>query len=125
VPHVASKHERHHGKVVGNGHCVAFVREVTGLPPTAQWRRGAPVWAQTEPVPGTAIATFDESGRYGNHTDGRSHAAILMDVTDAGLVVYDQWLGKPVSSRVIRFKDGAGKPVDDGDAYSLIEVATE
>jgi len=26
-------------------------------------------------LPGTAIATIDDDGRYGNHTDGRSHAA--------------------------------------------------
>jgi hypothetical protein len=123
VPFVASKHERHHGKVVGNGHCVAFVREVTGLPPTAQWRRGDPVRGSQNLAPGTAIATFDSSGRYGNHTDGRSHAAILLAEHEDGLLVADQWLGQAVHQRVIRFRDGKGDAANDGDQYHVIEVA--
>jgi hypothetical protein len=124
VPHVASKHERHHGKVVGNGHCIAFVREVTGLPPTAGWRRGDPVRG-LGCAPGTAIATFDADGRYGNHEDGRSHAAILLAETSDGLLVADQWLGQAVHQRMIRYRGGVGKAVNDGDQYHVVEVAVE
>jgi hypothetical protein len=126
MPHVASKHEQHHGKAVGNGHCVAFVREVTGLPPTAGWRRGELVRG-SGCAPGTAIATFDPNGRYGNHTDGRSHAAILLAEQEDGLLVLDQWKqqpeDQPVHQRLIRYRGGVGKAVNDGDRFHTIEVA--
>jgi hypothetical protein len=120
VTHVAHAPERHAGHVVGRGQCVDFVREVTGLPPTGHWREGAPAF---EAVSGGAIASFDANGRYGSHTNGASHAAILIWVEDDGLRVWDQWVGHPVAQRVIRFKGGNGMACDDGDAFSLIEVA--
>jgi hypothetical protein len=107
------------GQVVGNGHCVAYVREAAAAPHTSQWRRGAKVKISGG-VPGLAIATFDPDGRYGNHTDGRSHTALLVAVTDAGLQVWDQWVGQPVHQRTIRFKGGQGDAVNDGDAYHAI-----
>jgi hypothetical protein len=85
------------GSVVGTGHCVPFVREATGAPITTQWRSGAKVRDNPDLAIGTAIATFDANGRYGNHTDGRSHAAVLIAVRDNGLLVADQWLG-PISA---------------------------
>jgi hypothetical protein len=109
------------GRVVGNGQCVAFVRQVTGLPATAEWRRGAKVAsAASVPEAGTAIATFDADGRYGNHTDGRSHAAILIARHDEGLVVWDQWLGQPVHQRIIRYRRGQGSAVNDADQYHVV-----
>lgn len=125
MPTVTKSHERYAGKTVGNGHCVPFVREVTGLPPTAHWREGGSV---LEAEPGTAIATFDPDGTYGNHTNGRSHAAILIEVTEKGLQVWDQWVGRKVPApgvhqRLIYFRGGQGLPCDDGDSYSVIELA--
>ena len=73
VANASTIRERYADKVVGNGHCVAFVREATGAPHTSHWRRGPPVRLRAE-MPGwsgVAIATFDPSGKYGNHTDGR------------------------------------------------------
>ena len=111
------------GKVVGSGHCVPFVREVTGLPSTASWRRGDPVQGSDIP-PGTAIATFDPNGRYGNHTDGRSHAAIyLSENADGSLEVIDQWVGQAVHQRTIRNRRGAGDAVNDASRYYAVEVA--
>ncbi|EOI3442298.1 BPSL0067 family protein [Cronobacter turicensis] len=62
------------------------------------------------------MATFEQRGRYGNHTDGRSHAAIYPGQNAYGIVVLDQWMGHfldsnsrrvskphPVSERLIRF----------------------
>jgi len=112
------------GQVFGNGHCVALVRELAGLPHTAQWRRGDPVRGSNV-APGTAIATFYPDGGYGNHTDNRSHAAILLAENSDGLLVMDQWLGRPAQQRVIRFRQGAGDPVNDGDQYHTIEVTHE
>lgn len=119
MPWIAKNPERYLGRVVPNGHCVAFVKEVAGLPPTTHWRAGGPA---LDAEPGTAIATFDNDGRYGNHGDGRSHAAILLEATGYGLRVMDQWIGRPVGERLIRFRDGDALPVDDGDAYRTIEV---
>ena len=114
--------EAYAGQVIGNGHCVAFVRQASFAPHTSEWRRGPLVrtWARTDDAKGTAIATFDVNGRYGNHTDGRSHAAILVAVLPEGLQVWDQWTGRPVNQRVIRFRGGQGQAVDDGDAYHVI-----
>ena len=81
------------GTSVGNGHCVAYVRQVSGLPHTSLWRRGERVRAANPPE-GTPIATFGgEPPRYENRTDGASHAAILIAVRVDGLQVWDQWIG--------------------------------
>ena len=122
MPHVSKTHEGCYGVVLGDGHCVALVRECCGLPHTSHWRRGDPARG-TICMPGTAIATFDDDGIYGNYTDGRSHAAILLAETAQGLVVCDQWKGQSVHERVIRFRDGAGDAVNDGSRFYLIELA--
>ena len=101
--------------------CVAHVRRVTGLPQTSQWRRGVKV-RDAGLASGVAIATFDPNGTYGNHTDGRSHAAIFIEQTDEGLRCLDAWIGHKAAERIIRFRGGNGKPVDDGDAYHTITV---
>jgi hypothetical protein len=118
-----AEHPEHHlGKVVDSGHCVAYVRLAAGAPHTSQWRKGERVSFKTEP--GTVIATFDPDGTYGNHVDGRSHAAILISVEPSGgLVVFDQWKGQPVHQRVIRAKHGLGQKVNDADAYHVVETA--
>jgi hypothetical protein len=122
---IAANPEVYLGTVVGDGHCVAFVRHAAGAPQTALWRRGG--WVHDLPqdaLPkGLAIATFDPDGRYGNHTDGRSHAAILLARQGDGLLVLDQWKGQPVHQRLIRFRAGQGDPVNDGDRYALAEPA--
>jgi hypothetical protein len=71
---------------------------------------------------GTAIATFDPAGTYGNHTDGRSHGAIYVSqVAGQGLDVYDQWLGQPVHQRMIHFRKGVGLAVNDGNQFYVVE----
>jgi hypothetical protein len=121
LPHLAQDYQRHMGKVLGDGHCVALVRQCAGLPPTVLWRRGDPVRG-SNCAPGTVIATFDADGRYGNHTDGRSHAAILLTENPNDLQVIDQWLTQPVHTRIIRSRNGSGDAVNDADRYSVVEV---
>jgi hypothetical protein len=118
----AESPHRHEGRVVGSGQCVAYVQQICGMPHTSHWRRGRQVRGGAVD-PNTAIATFDADGRYGNHTDGRSHAAVFLMETETGLLVWDQWGGQPVHSRTIRFHGGAGKKANDGDAYYVIEGA--
>jgi hypothetical protein len=109
------------GRAVGTGQCVAFVRQACGAPHTSLWRRGRKARGGNLEA-GTAIATFDANGYYGNHTDGRSHCAIFVaEEATGGLLVWDQWKGHVVAERVIRFKGGAGTPNNDGDAYYTIE----
>jgi hypothetical protein len=108
------------GRVVGSGECVAFVQAAAGAPRTAEWRRGEMVRTATALLTGLAIATFDPNGRYGNHSDGSSHAAILIARQDQGLLVWDQWTGHPVQQRLIRYRTGQGKAVNDGDRYHVI-----
>lgn len=107
---------------VPNGECVAFVRKACNAPHTSAWRQGEAVRNNPSVRAGTAIATFDSDGRYGNHTDGRSHAAIYLRQNDEGLLVLDQWRRpqvQPVHERRIRF--GGERPVNDGDAFFVIE----
>lgn len=122
MPFVADRHEHCLGQMTGTGHCVAFVRELTGAPITTQWRRGAKARELVDLVPGTAIATFDSNGRYGGHPDARSHCALLLAIHDDGLLVADQWTGQPVHQRAIRFRGGTGDPANDGDAFFVIEM---
>lgn len=118
--------EKYLGKVVGSGQCVEFVKLATGAPQTAGWKRGKRVKGNDIPS-GTAIATFDDDGHYGNHTDGRSHAAILLAQNHDGLHVMDSWLGQPVHERLIYFGGRpGGKPgdVNNGDKFFVIEPST-
>jgi hypothetical protein len=110
------------GNAVGSGQCVAYVQAASGAPVTAKWKRGILVKGGNVPH-GTAIATFDPDGTYGNHTDGRSHAAILDVELPAGLQVWDQWLTHPCAKRVIHFRAGVGTAVNDGDQFHVIESA--
>src|SRR4051812_40765713 len=107
------------GQSVGNEQCVAFVQAASGAPNTSRWGRG--VLVKGSPIlKGTAIATFDRDGTYGNHLDGSSHAAILHEELPEGLLVWDQWLHHPVAPRLIHFRGGAGAPVNDGDEFYVI-----
>jgi hypothetical protein len=98
------------GKVIGDGQCVAAVKEICGCPATIQWKRGAFVKGSNI-LPGTAIATFDPPsekfpyGHYANNTTGKSHAAIYLGQDAKGLRVADQWLGKELHERILHFDD--------------------
>ena len=119
---IAAQPQSYVGKVVGDGHCVAYVRAAAGAPHTSAWRRGELVRGSGAPT-GVVIATFNADGRYANATDGSSHAAILAAEQPAGLLVWDQWSGRAVAQRVIRFKQGGGMACDDGDRFYIVRAA--
>jgi hypothetical protein len=109
---------------VGSGQCVPLVQKATGAPLTKEWRRGALVRGDLALRPGTAIATFDEDGHYGNHTDGRSHAAIYLGQDEKGIWVIDQWVNRDSgvhmpSRRQIQF-DETRRPDNNGNRYHVI-----
>lgn len=82
-------------KKVGNGDCVALVREFTTLPSHHHWREGAPVLDNPNIRPGTAIATFVK-GVYPNNPTGQHTAFFLRhDGPGMGFWVVDQWKDKP------------------------------
>ncbi|PMS36157.1 hypothetical protein B0G57_104258 [Trinickia symbiotica] len=114
-------------QLVGNGQCVTFVHAVVTVPPTSLWRKVSLVQGDNDIRRGTVIATFDDNGRYGNHTNGTSHAAIYLYQTPAGIVVLDQWKGPtalrdhPPQQRTIQFRNGHGKKVDDGTQYYVVQ----
>jgi hypothetical protein len=120
MPFIASDPKSYLGKVVGNGHCVAYVKAAAGAPETSKWKRGKLVKG-ADIAKGTAIATFNATGAYTNATDGSSHAAIYDSQDAAAIHVYDQWTGRAVAPRPIAFKAGATTPNNDGDTYYVIE----
>jgi hypothetical protein len=120
---VAKNPESFKGQAVGTGQCVAFVEASALTPNTAHWKVGAKVQGDLTLPTGTAIASFDPDGTYGNHTDGRSHAAIYVSQDQHGLLVWDQWKGQVVHQRVIRFQPiGSVHNVNNGSCFSVIET---
>jgi hypothetical protein len=113
-------------QLVGNGQCVSLIHAVTVIPPASAWRQGTQVKGYKGLLPGSIIATFDSNGRYGNNTNGTSHAAIFLYQSPAGLVVIDQWKGRvsaqdhPPQQRTIYFKH-SGQKVDQGDQYYVVQ----
>ena len=121
------------GTSVSTGQCVEAVKLACKIPPTVAWRRGVQVKNAAMVPPGSAIATFDANGLYGNHTDGTSHAAILLAVSGEGIFVLDQWVvpakgeqqekRQPVHLRFLKFDNPSAGFVNDGSNFFAVELA--
>jgi len=122
MPFAAKNPAQYLGQVVANGHCVRFCQVACPeLPHTSKWRRG--VKARSANLePGTIIATFGPNGYYENVTTGRSHVAVFIAEAADSLHVYEQTKGHAVNVRSIRFRDGQGDAVNDGDRFYVVEV---
>jgi hypothetical protein len=122
-PYIATRPEAFEGRVIGEGHCVDFVKAAAGVPRTAAWQEGDEVRRNPHIARGTAIATFEADGRYTNESG--NHAAIYLYQDDRGIWVYDQWPGQPVHKRLIRFEGGSGgkwgSKSNDGTRFAVIE----
>ncbi len=109
----------------GNTECVEFIRQATIAPPTGQWKPGKKVLDAKvgELQRGTAIATFDDSGRYPNDGLGK-HAAIYLYHTRDAIVVLDQWDRQgEVKQRSICFNRPPGTSrSNDGNTFYVIET---
>ena len=116
---IATDPQSYEGQVVGNGQCVAFVKDASAAPQTSLWKEGGKVKGAQIDI-GTAIATFI-AGVYPDLPHG-NHAAIYVEQNADGLVVWDQWTGQPVHKRTIHFRGGVGDLSNDGDAFSVIET---
>jgi hypothetical protein len=103
------------------GQCVSYVRTVCPtMPATGAWTKGKPVKGNQDILPGTAIATFNEFGKY------YGHAAIYVSQNvqeGGGITVYDQWVALPgpkaVGPRTLRW--GAIGMVNNGDNFYVVE----
>lgn len=100
------------------GQCVSFVTTVCETIPVATglWKKGAKVRGNMTILAGTAIATFDASGKYSGH------AAIYENQTASGINVVDQWVTPPakaIHKRMLRF--GAAGLANNGDNFFVVE----
>ena len=122
----------------GNAECVLLVQKLTGAPGTTSWNRNAKKKVRGGSVTaGTAIATFMDNGKYDGNS-GVCHAAIFLQETATGLLVWDQWRtghigqrkadGYKHGIRTCRFVDAEGKKSkdyrrqNDGDEFYVIET---
>ena len=113
------------GQNVGSGQCVALVQAAdssVGL--TKTWAEGAQVQGNTQIQPGTAIATFDNSGRYANATDGSSHAAIYLGQNAQGIQVMDQWSDHAASYRTISWTNPGATAANTGSQFYVVSHAS-
>jgi hypothetical protein len=114
------------GKVSGNGECVALVKAYAGLGATGTWKEGDAVGKGAPVAPFAPIATFVD-GSYPNKPRG-NHAAILLERTRDGLLVFDQYAGKRGGMHVIPFKGGTAANqalIDRGEAEAAGQGLTE
>ena len=107
-----------------NTECVEFVRQATDAPATTAWKQGKRI-ADAQPgdiARGTAIATFDDKGRYPTDNKGR-HAAIYLEHNAQRILVLDQWNDQgEVKQRPIRFDRPEGtRRSNDADTFYVIE----
>jgi hypothetical protein len=119
MSYIANNPESYAGQVVGDGQCVAFVRQCSNAPVSSQWAKGVPV-KTSNVAQSTAIATFDDDGNYPDSPTGQ-HAAIFIGKDGQGIWVWDQWVGQPVHKRLIRYKGLQGSWSNDADRFSVIE----
>ena len=121
--------QKYIGLLVGTGQCVALVERSANMPVTRVWSKGRSIQGRSDITPGTIIATFDPNGKYGNHLDGSSHAAIYMGQDAGGIQVIDQWvdvrngarLPHVAQPRTIHFRNGRGPAVNDGSRFYVVQ----
>jgi hypothetical protein len=108
----------------GNTECAVFIQQATGAPRTEDWKEGLKVSdAKAGQIArGTAIATFDDNGKFPTDTLGK-HAAIYLSQNTAGIVVLDQWDSQQeVKQRTIWFNRPQGtRRSNDADTFYVIE----
>ncbi|MBX2848103.1 MAG: BPSL0067 family protein [Acidiferrobacterales bacterium] len=117
--YICTNAQAYQGQVIGDGHCVSFIKYCSGAPNTIDWHPGEKVW-KNDIRPGTIIATF-KNNRYPNKTG--YHAAIYIEQDAQGIWVWDQWQGKAVHKRLIRWRQD--NAADGNTAQSYRTVAKE
>lgn len=107
----------------GRAECVQLLKTLMDAPRTTLWREGRKLNISWDQVPsGTAIATF-KRGQYPQQ--GRAHgkhAAIFLRASEAGIYVFDQFVGKAVAAeRFIPWHHPRNRqPSNNAAAYSTV-----
>ena len=110
----------------GKGHteCAYFVQQATGAPQTTSWRAGLKVSEakRGDIARGTAIATFNDEGKYPTDTLGY-HAAVYLEHNMERILVLDQWNAQgEVLQRPIMFHRPKGtRRSNNADTFYVIE----
>ena len=118
TPLLCNNANRFEHKVIGNGHCVSLIRVCSDAPTTKYWQAGEQV-TKSSPEPGTVIATF-ANGEYPNRKG--YHAAIFISQDQDGIWVWDQWRGKAVHKRLIRFGNKRTEASNSAQAYRIVKL---
>jgi hypothetical protein len=97
------------GKKVGDGQCVSLVKAYDpALGAASTWKPGDKITKDKNIAPFAPAATFVD-GVYPNKPSG-NHAVIVLENTNRGLLVLDQYTGKRASPRLISFQGGRDDP---------------
>jgi len=115
---ICHRTDQYLGKVIGDGHCVSLIKQCTAIPHTTYWRPGNKV-INSDIIPGTVIATF-KNGRYPSKSG--YHAAIYLSQTNQGIWVLDQWQGKAVHKRLIRFRNNKHPASNNAYQYRTVTL---
>ena len=123
APLLDPNHKPSNKDVVGpNGECVDLTKKFSGMSKddvgTYQWKQGSKVDKDTRP--GTAVATFNDKGRYPSKS-GWNSGIFLGPGTKGSVWVLDQWPGHPPEPREIPVNNNA-LPANNSGAYSVILV---
>ena len=87
-------------------------KDTFGAAPTWEWREGRKVAPGMSIAPGTAIATFNDQGRYPQSESRMKHAAVFIGFTRGGILVLDQYEpGRNINYRELKWS------VDDSNAH--------
>ncbi len=110
----------------GHTECVIFVQKAAKAPRTAQWIAGLRV-KDAKPgdiTPGTAIATFNDAGKYPTEGRGQQHAAIYLSHTSVSIQVLEPYNNaKTVKERDIYFnKPQRSDRSNNANTYYVIET---
>lgn len=115
--------KRRFANAKGNTECVEFVRQAAGAPHTSGWKPGQKILdaAPGTIQRGTALATFDDAGKYPADGVGK-HAAIYLMHDAVGIRVLDQWSKQgEVKERTIYFNRSGSSRSNDGKSFYVIE----
>jgi RHS repeat-associated protein len=113
-------------KYYGESHqCVSLTKHFAKLPCTDCWRAGPKVLGN-DVAPGTAIATFNDNGRYPQSNDVSKNSGIYLgdnylNMPANSFVLLDQWPEHMAQARVVR-PEPKGSASNDSGSYSVITV---
>ena len=104
--------------------CVGLVKYYSSCGATAVWKEGDLVGESPGLARGTAIATFDDTGKYRSAASG-NHACCLISFmpSNTGITVLEQHVWpdpNKIQTRNIIYRGGRGDPSNDANAYSVI-----